>query len=47
MKINITKLKCSKCGAIWVPSQEEIFICPYCKCALEKYPPQILRKAEE
>jgi len=31
MKINIIKLKCKRCEHVWVPTQEEIRICPKCK----------------
>lgn len=31
MKINITKLECKRCKHKWVPTKEEIRICPKCK----------------
>lgn len=31
MKINIIKLQCNRCGHEWVPTQEEIRVCPKCK----------------
>jgi uncharacterized OB-fold protein len=32
-KIKLQKLKCLRCGHKWVPTQEEIRICPKCKSA--------------
>ena len=42
MKFKITRLKCSKCGHVWIPYQENIYHCPKCKIPLEKLPPKIL-----
>ncbi len=43
MKVKVTKLKCTKCGHVWVPGSEIVHICPICKCALSKYPPKVLK----
>jgi len=31
MKIKILKLKCKRCNHEWVPTQEDIRMCPKCK----------------
>lgn len=31
MKIKITKIKCFKCGHLWIPRKAEVRMCPKCK----------------
>lgn len=31
MKVKIIKLNCKRCKHFWVPTKEEILICPKCK----------------
>jgi DNA-directed RNA polymerase subunit RPC12/RpoP len=33
VKINITKLKCLRCGKEWIPKKEDVRQCPKCKSA--------------
>ena len=40
VKLEMIQLTCIKCGHFWIPAGTEVFICPECKCSLEKYPPK-------
>lgn len=31
-KLKLPKMKCLKCGHVWVPRKQEICICPNPKC---------------
>lgn len=45
IQIKINKVKCEKCGYIWIPRKEEIIGCP--KCKIGYYKARIVRKSKE
>jgi Zn finger protein HypA/HybF involved in hydrogenase expression len=31
MKVKLPKIKCQKCGHVWIPKKEDVRQCPKCK----------------
>ena len=46
VNINISKLKCERCGYEWYPRQEKVKICPKCKSAYWDTPKKKVDDAE-